>query len=426
MALENKTQMDALLKNVYTDVVREQVAINSPVHDMFVKETDAQWSGDGRQAIELAVMSLNEGVGAIAEDANLPTAGNFDPQNFTISMKYVYGSFKATEQIIRSAMSSKGAFKNFQRMSMDTLTRNMKRERARMIFGSGTGLLARVNGAQSSQTVIEVDDPGGVTGSVGGARYLRKGMILAIDSATDVACTVTSVAADGLSFTTGSLSCDDNSPIYRISTAAGIANTNEWGKDNEPLGLMGIIDDGTLVGTYQSLSRTTYPQLKSRIESSVGALTADVLYKNIDIAMQLGDGEISMLAMHPSVRRAYVAMMEGDRRYSGANLAAPDAGTNAVKRNGELTFGGIPITWDPNCPYGTVFGIDKRDMKRYVQVDGEWAENDGGILRQDTATGLKDTWTAFYRLWENYHCSRPNTCFRLDGVTATAVYVASY
>lgn len=416
------TTIDGILKDHYTDVVREQTALADPIHDKFEKQDDVQW--DGRQAIEVAVMSLNEGIGAIGEDANLPTAGEFNPQQFKIPMKYVYAVFRMTKQAMESASSSRGAFKNAMRFEMESMIRNLKRERARMIWGYGEGRLALVNGAVSASTTVNVDAPGGVAGATGGARFLRKGMILAIDSGTDVAATISAVAAAGTSITTtAAISCDDNSVIYRLSTSGGIANTGEWSKSNEPMGLLGLVDDTTYLTTLHNLSRATYPQLKSRVEASVGALTLDVIQKNFDIANQLGEGNIQYLACHPSVRRAYLALLEADRRYSGSDLQSPDGGTKAVKRGQYITFGGVPMVESRNAPYDMLFGIDPSDMKRYVQIDGEWADEDGAVLSRESG---KDSWTAFYRIFENYHCSRPNTCFRMEGITTSKVYVASY
>lgn len=423
---ETLTALDGLLKDVYSDVIREQISTFDDVQEVFEKQAaeDIQW--EGRQAIECSVMSYNEGVGAIAENANLPTAGNFDPQNFKIPMRYLYGSFEMTKQMMESAKTSKGAFKNATKTSFETLVKNMKRERARMLWGYGGGILALVNGAVSASTTVTVDAPGNIAGATGGARFLRKGQIIVISNdgtAVTAVRTITAVAAAGTSITVdSSMSCDDNARIYKISTASSSAMTDS-GNAKEPMGLLGMVDDGTYVGTFHNLSRTTYPQLKSRVESSVGALSLDALQRNFDVASQLGDGEISHLACHHAVRRAYLTLLEADRRYSGADLKSPDGGTKAVKRGQYVTFGDIPIIESRNAPYGSMFGLDKSTFRRYVQVDGEWADDSGAILRQ---TSGKDTWNAFYRLWENYHCGRPNANFRMDGITASSIYVASY
>lgn len=424
MALENLTVLDGLLKDVYQDVVREQISTYSAVQEAFTKVTDYEWTG--RQAIEAAIMSFNEGISAMGESGNLPTAGNFDPQNFKIPMKYVYGSFQMTKQMMESAITSKGAFRNATRYSMETLVRNIKRERARMLWGAGTGIKCLVNGAVSSSTTVNVDAPGNVAGSVGGTRYIRPGMIVGFWTtvpAHEVTGTVASVAADGNSFElSASATITTNDYVVAMTTASSTAAADS-GLNNEPMGLLGLVDDGTYVTTLHNLSRTTYPQLKSRVQSSVGALSLDAIQLNFDIAEQMGDANISMLAGHHAVRRAYLALLEADRRYAGADLQSPDGGTKVTKRNQYVTFGGVPMIEDKYAPYDMLFGLDKSDMKRYVQIEGEWADDDGRILRQVSG---KDEWTAFYRIWENYHCSRPNTCFRMDGITTTKVFVQSY
>lgn len=427
---ETLTNLDGILKDVYQNVVTEQVATYSPVAEKFEEVTEFEF--DGRLAREAAIMSFNEGVGAVSEGGQLPTPGNFDPEQFQIKMKYVYGTFQMTKQMMESAKNSKGAFKNAMSYSMDSLVRNMRRERARMVWGAGNGVLAYVNGTATDTTLV-VDTPGGVAGAVGGTRYIRKGMLLAEVNPSAVAATdaivvygaVSAVNTNGLSVTIPSATHTDNRYVVRVSTTAGttVADTS-YGK--EPMGLLGLIDNGTYADNVGTLLRASFPQLNSRVQSSVGALSLDALQLNIDIADQLGDAEIDTLAAHHAVRRAYLALLEADRRYTSGDLKTPDGGTVAAKKRSSksyVTFGDIPIVEDKYAPYGMLFGIDSRYMKKYVQVKGEWANESGAILRQVTN---QDTWNAFYRIFENYHCSRPNTCFRMDGITANTVYVASF
>jgi len=146
-----------------------------------------------------------------------------------------------------------------------------------------------------------------------------------------------------------------------------------------------------------------------------------VLQRGIDLADQRGDGDIDTLVMHHSVRRAYIAMTDDARRYISGDLSRPDAGTVAAKK-GKLTFGGIDIMEEKYAPYGTVFGLDSSTCSRYVEVAGEWMDEDGAVLaRVGSGTTAEDSFEAVYRVWQNFHIEKPNTCFRLDGVTATVV-----
>lgn len=419
---ESLSTVDGILKDYYTDVVREQTNTFSKVQEIIEKVTDTVW--EGRKAIEDAIMSYNEGVGAIAENANLPAAGNFQAAQFNIPMRYIYASFEMTKQAIDAAKTNKGAFKNTFKTSMETTIRNVKRERARMLWHAGTGVLALVNGAVVASTTVNVDAPGNVAGSFGGARFLRPNMLVAFtDGATITAVkSIVSVASNGQSIVVDSnLTCNDNLFIVRVSLTTS-TSLNDTGYNKEPLGLLGMVDDGTYVATLNGLSRTTWPQLKSRVDSSVGALSLDMLQKNLDVVDQQGDGQIDFFAAEHSVIRAYAALLEADRRYSAGDLKSPDGGT--VRAKGKyLTFGDITIYPDKFAPYDMLFGLSKGDFKRYVQNEGEWADDSGAILRQ---TAGKDTWNALYRIWENYQLSRPNTCFRADGITTNKVWVPSY
>jgi hypothetical protein len=102
-----------------------------------------------------------------------------------------------------------------------------------------------------------------------------------------------------------------------------------------------------------------------------------------------------------------------------ADLMKPDAGTNAAKQK-EITFGGIEWIVDKDCVYGTLFGVDKSYFTRFVEKEGEWADDDGTILLrlQDV-----DAYEARYRMFYNRACDRPATCWRLDGINATVVVV---
>ena len=49
-------------------------------------------------------------------------------------------------------------------------------------------------------------------------------------------------------------------------------------------------------------------------------------------------------------------------------------------------------------------------------------DEDGSILQRiGTGATAQDAFEAIYRIWDNFSIEKPNTCFRLDGVTATVV-----
>jgi hypothetical protein len=129
----------------------------------------------------------------------------------------------------------------------------------------------------------------------------------------------------------------------------------------EPEGMLAGIDDGTYVSTYHNISRTTYPIMKSYVVTGVGPLSLDALQQPLDaLSIQVGKG-VDFLACEHAVRRAYLALLEPDRRYTGADLSSPDGGTSAAKKPTKktITYGDIPFMVDRDAPYGMLFGINK-------------------------------------------------------------------
>jgi len=182
-----------------------------------------------------------------------------------------------------------------------------------------------------------------------------------------------------------------------------------------PMGMLGLIDDGTYVDTFHGISRSAYPIMRSPVIPSVGGLSLDILQRGFDLAEQLGSAKISALWCHHSVRRAYLALLEADRRYLGSDLMSPDGGTKAVKGK-DVGFGAVPVKCAAQFPYGTIIGLDKRYLVRYVNTEGEWMNEDGSILSR--VSGF-DAFEGTYRLFENNHNDRPNASFRLDGINAS-------
>lgn len=418
---------DEVLKDVYEGDIRELIPTKTKVLDMFLERPAKDWGG--RTVTYPAMVARTEGVGWGAEEGALPTAGNEQYQSWRIPMRYLYGRVRFSAQAMKASEGNRNAFGPVMEREMRGMTKTLQVERARALMGDGRGILCLVNGASTGATVT-VDAPGGFAGSTNGARFLRPGMRIGfVNPATGALRsgirTVVSKAANGNTVTIDSaFTATDNDYIVRAMTTS-VTDVADTGYQKESMGLSGLVDDGTYVTNYHNINRTSYPIAGSYVLGTVGGISADVLQRAIDVADQRGDGEISDLVMHPSVRRAYLEMTEGDRRYQGGDLSNPDAGTKAAKR-GTITFGGIPITAEKYAPYGVIFGIDRNGFYRYTEVAGEWADEDGAILaRAGVGTSGVDSFEAYYRVWDNFQLDYPAANFRLDGVSASVVVVSA-
>jgi len=430
MATETIATLTNILKDKFLPALNSEVASYDAIADIFTdKSSDAEWSGDGRKAITYHEMAWQEGVGAIGDGANLPTPGLEDIQQGAINMKFLYGSFELTgPSMILS--DGKNSYVNALTLKMNNLKKRLKKELGRIIWGTGSGRLALATAAVAANaTTIPVNTPGGFTGTYG-ARFLRKGMIILVtnDNATIAGVTtVTAVDPAGLTVTVSPgipVALVAGAIIYRVSTT-GATSFAESSKDNEPDGILKIVSDASIAATFETLSRATYPQLNSTVDTAVGAITLDRINRNFDVASQKSDDiGVDCLACHHSVRRAILTQLQADRRYTNELLRTPDVGIDAVtkgpKKGTYVTFGGVPIIESTNAPYDTLVGLDKGSFTKYTRVEGDFADEDGAVLSRIAGT---DKWGGFYRKFYNM-TGRPKNNFLMTGITSTAVYVA--
>ena len=424
MAADTST-IDALLKDNYGPAVVPQIITDFPLLSFF---NEGDMTGfDGRNIVYPARTNRNRGVMATAERGNLPTAGQTQNVEVRIPMRYVHGRIQLTGQAIKLSRTNEGAFVRAMQNEMDDLVDALRLQLEFYLFHDGRGVRCLVNGAANSVTQT-VDTCGGdaTTGAVAthGNRYLNIGDWIAfVNPATGtlrqtIAFQITGIAAAGTTITLSAAANTTTNDLivkaYGSDAALAIENT-EFLKP--PMGLLGMIDDGTYVQVYNNVSRATYPVWQSTVIAGVGALSLDILQRGLDVASQIGSAKINDLVSHQSTARSYATLLEADRRYTGGDLRNPDGGTKRAK-GGELAFGGIPMHTFYHCPYGTIFGVDRRHLTKYEAQAGQWVDEDGAVLHR---VSDQDAFEATYRWYCNYADERPNSAVRWEGINSTIV-----
>ena len=415
---------DAVLKEFYEEMGQSQIENKTRLLNSF-NEVDAP-TVDGRRVVFPMHIGRNAGVLSSLEGSTLPTAGRQIFVDVHIPLRKVVGRINLTKDVIDASRTNKGSYKRAMATEMDGLVKDVSDYRNEMLSGWGSGRVAQVSGNPAANaTTFNVDNPGGFTGTVNGNRYIVPGQILAaITAGGAVNGLVTVVSAeegggyDGVTVAANTVNLADNEWLVRGATTAITAITDtDW---NAPvMGIFGLVDDGTYVQTIHGINRTTYPIFRSFVLSAVGALSLDAMQRALDAAEIKGQGSISEMWCEHGVRRAYLTLLEADRRYTAEKLMSPDGGTKAAKGS-DITFGGIPFKVERDFPYGFVVGVDKDQLERYVNVRGQWEDTDGRIL--DRAANTHD-FTALWYMRDNFSIGRPNACFRMDGITTTALAI---
>lgn len=414
---------DAVLKEWYEGSVVSQIENKTRLLKSF-GEQDAP-TVDGRRVVYPLHIGRNTGVMSSVEGATLPTAGQQRFVDIHIPLRKTVGRINITKDVIDASRSNRGSFKRAMSTEMDGLVRDISDYRNEMLCGYGTGIVAQISGAAgASATTLTLKNPGGFTGTTNPNRYVIPDMKLALIRAGAVigVYRVASVVEGGsfnqMVVDANALTSADNDYLVRAASTSTTAITDtDW--QNPVEGIFSLVDNGTFKQTLHGVNRVTYPVFKSFVLDAVGPLSLDAMQRAFDAAETKGQGNISEMWCEHSVRRAYLQLLEADRRYVAEKLMKPDGGTAAVKGN-DITFGGVPFKTERDFPYGYIVGTDDSVMERYVNVRGEWEDEDGNILFRSQNT---HDFTALWYMKDNFSISRPNTCFRMDGINVTALAI---
>jgi hypothetical protein len=427
--------INPLLKDEYEDYVSELVHTETVCLDLFT-EGDVE-SADGRRVIIPAHLRRDHaGVGFVGEGRQLPTPGAEQSGFFTIPFRKSVARFQITKEAIDQAQTNRGSFVRTLSFIMDHLVENLTDIRNKAMCHFGADILARVSGSHAANaTTITVKDPGGVpmpSGVSNASRFLQVGQILgvirngALVSGTPLV--VTGIAPGGnfnqITVAPNSATLQDNDLLVRAGapTITDVADTSWY---QAPMGLLGMVDDGTYVMDYFGINRAQWDVVKSYVFANVGALSSDILQQGIDVAYARGRGRIACFLGEQAVRRAYLQIREGDVRYDvgvtgGNGNLNPDAGTRAGKYGRTVTWADIPFLVDYNFPYGILLGVDESTLIRYTVVPGKFEDWGGSVLLPAAGT---HTATGLFYIYDNFFLDAPNKCVRWDGIDVNVVNV---
>lgn len=421
MAGQTITSVDTILKDFYIDKIVEEIKQNQPLSDFFKKRDDMPT--DGRQVFYPAHVTRNSGRGAIGAGGNLPTAGAQGWQDFKIPYKYNYARIQIDAQSLKATKTSRGAFEKVFDAEIMGAAKDCGRDRNRQMFGYGVGQVAAIKTTanNATQTLKDAQGQTNANGQYNPNRFFSANDIVAGIAAGAVswAGTVASISADGTQVTfTGAVNATAGDVLVRVSTAASTALADS-GYNNELMGLMGMLDDGTYVATYQNIVRATYPIMNAtRISLGNGALTPLILDRGFDAVDQKSDGEVTDMFMHHTTLREHKANLQIFKRYTNEFAKAPDSGwAGGGAHEGEIEFNEAPMHVDRDCPYGVIFGIDESKLFRYVNEEGKWADDDGTVLLRISGV---DAYEARFRVFDNFQNDAPNAGFVIDQIGLSA------
>jgi hypothetical protein len=420
--------MSGALKTIYGPELVWQIADKVTARKYFMKKPE-DWLGNFKEyPIGLGRAQSFMAHGSLGV---FPQAQNEVLVPVRIVVKWLHGRIQLETATMKQSAATRGGFARSMDLLMGRLKTNIADESNRMLSaGTGLGIFALVDDTASVGSAadpLELDAPGGIASNGYGARYLQPGMVIGFANPTGPALrsvrTISSISQDTDTVASIVLNAPvvagtdyaDNDYIVRIANASVTDLTRDSSYANEPMGLEGIIDDGTLTATFQNQSRSTYPDWQAT-RISVSAFSLDAMQRLTDTIDQQSGEMPTVFFCHHSMRRAYFAAVDTARTFmqTGKGPGKFDLGQEPASM--ELTYNDIPFKVDRDIQLGEILAANENYLDHDILVEGEWMDEDGAVLSRMPG---QDAFEAVWRVAETYSTSKSNAHGKLVGMSIT-------
>ena len=395
----NLTTVNSALKNFYIQPLREDINLKADPFASRILKTTNNIVGYNK-IVRAALVGANGGAGAGSETGALPTAGENQYVALESGTKNLYGTLEISDKIVKSAAGQNaGAFVNILQQEMDTLTKTLKWNLARQLYGDGSGCLMKVKAA--SGNVLQAAD-GDST------RFLLPGLRVDVHSGS-----TGEVVAGGAGLRVADV--DRQAGKVRLSASVTAADgdylTIQGSAGYELTGLGKIFEKVTGSGqTLYGVDRSEYSWMRPYLNEAFGAISESGLQKVVELLEDSYNITIDHINCGSAAYGHYLEMMNARRHLS--DVMVLEGGHKA------LSFNGIPLTRNKFMPDDAMDMYDTSLFTLDQVSDWEWIEGEAKqVLHQVPG---KPVYTATIAKYCDLMCALPGGLARLSGVTAQA------
>lgn len=330
MAQGELDQITDSLKTMYpTRAIRPMVNVETPFRKKLKRDIPS-----GARATEggflnfVANMNPPQNVAQIADGQTLPTPKDRTEKQWTLKPTLFVGDFQIGWATKKAATSQKSTFSSggeLRRRTEETITDVAKFIEMTYLMGHGTGRRAVVNTDGANNFTTQFPE---------GAFFLRENYMISVRT-TDGGDTVrdsidfrmitaidTTVNPHVVTYDGANQTAVLGDHVHVVAVAAQL----NLGAGVSAMGLRGIVSDGTTVGstmagTFQALSRTTYPKTRANVKANpAGAgtlrnLTEQVLINACNENTQKSGKRITDAWINTGQAEKYIEFVAPDRTF---------------------------------------------------------------------------------------------------------------
>ena len=412
MAGGTLTTVDSILKEYYLGPVQEQ--LNNEV--LLLSRIEAR-SEDlvGKAAFVPLHTGRSSGIGAVAESAALPEAGNQSYARAEYDLKYLYGRIQVTGPSMAKTKSDAGSFLQVLKGELDGVRADLTKDLARQIYGTGDGVIATGTPDATTATTHTI--------TLADWEPLKKGQlyvgqlvncfvqstgVATAGTITEFTISAVSIAAAATStITVTSASVAMTAVLVTITRAGSVSAAqslnrfNNTTRSNEIDGLRRVVNsftpaaaaeaNGTIasatlatangksgsLGKIDAYSATYWDNQRTfgATPGTAEALTIMRVQQAINAGRQQG-AMPSAIITSLGVQREFYRLLQANQQF-----VAPGA-TDYASGFSTLTYNGMPVIADLDAPYGKMYILDESTLKVFSDQDWHFLDGDGQTLRQ--------------------------------------------
>jgi hypothetical protein len=312
---------------------------------------------------------------------------------------------------MKSTKSDSGSFVRAVGSETEGVTRDLKNDVNRQLYGDGTGAIAVVT-AVAGAAAVPLTTPTPTQ-----LRQLAPGMVVDIGTAANPTASASAATIASVNTTTGTVTF-----TAAVTTTAGhfIFRQGSGGTgatQKEVTGLaVQISDTGQLWNIDPAVVGSVW---QSFVKAVAGAASEDMYIEaENEVALRSGN-RINLWVTTAEVHRATAKLLTSLKRFPGTTqlnggYSALDMSSAGQGSQGPNT---VSLYFDKDCPSGTAFGLNTDRLQWYRMSDWEFMQEDGAVLaRLPGATG-QDAYEATLFCYSELATDARNSHAKLTGIT---------
>ena len=358
MATATLAVVENALKTYFKDPIIKQLDEKSgPILAALEKDADDIVGGKIQFSLEYG---RSGGVGARAENGDLPAASPRKSEKAIVETKNLYSRLALTDKLIKVSKDNRASFVNQFTHQMDNLLFDSNDMLRRNMVGSSTGVMGTITAAVGTAT-----DTFTLDGSV---EAFYPGQLIDLGTVSGGVFTPSTQSAEVVDVDY------DNKQIVlasAITTAANTVITLAGNYGNELTGLDDIMN-ATVLYTVDRTTKKWFKPSSVAFGVSPTAFDSLKLQKAIDtIEKRIGE-KPNFIACDDGVQRAYIDEQTTYKR--NIEPMEVDGGYKLV------TYSGIPISVEKYMPANTLYLLNTKWIKLSRIEPWDWMDADGSIL----------------------------------------------